>query len=67
MSANILAKPRFSQGQKVIFVGGQGIIKTYKPEFHSWVYLVEMPLRSKQSIKRIGYETMLWLSESDIS
>ncbi|MBW4560316.1 MAG: hypothetical protein KME32_04005 [Mojavia pulchra JT2-VF2] len=67
MITNILSMPKFSQGQKVVFVGGEGIIKNYRPESDSWVYLVEMPLRPKQNIDRVGYETMLWLSESEIS
>ncbi|MBD2196829.1 MULTISPECIES: hypothetical protein [Calothrix] len=65
MITNILTLPKFSQGQKVVFIGGEGIIKNYRPESDSWVYLVEMPLK-QQNIDRVGYETMLWLSESDL-
>jgi hypothetical protein len=67
MMTNTLVGPKFRKGQKVVFVGGEGVIKNYRPESESWIYLVEMPLRLKQHIDRVGYETMLWLSETDIS
>ncbi|MBW4564006.1 MAG: hypothetical protein KME32_23275 [Mojavia pulchra JT2-VF2] len=58
--------PKFSEGQIVGFIGGKGIIKNYRPELDSWIYLVEMPMGSEPEMGRVGYETMIWLSEVDI-
>ncbi|MCC2693443.1 hypothetical protein [Nodularia sp. LEGE 04288] len=67
MTTNVLAVPKFSKGQEVKFIGGIGIIKNYRPESHNWVYLVAMPMKLEPKIDRVGYETMIWLSEADIS
>jgi hypothetical protein len=66
MNASVLSVPKFSSGQKVRFIGGEGIIKNYRPESGSWVYLLEMPMELELEMDRVGYETMIWLSEVDI-
>jgi hypothetical protein len=66
MNASVSVLPKFRQGQTVGFIGGEGIIKNYRPELGSWVYLVEMPMKLEPEMDRIGYETMIWLSEVDI-
>ncbi|OUL36802.1 hypothetical protein BV372_05840 [Nostoc sp. T09] len=66
MTASILGKPKFCEGQIVEFVGGEGIIKNYRFEPSSWLYLVEMPIATDPEMDRVGYETMIWLAEGDI-
>ncbi|MDZ8140439.1 MAG: hypothetical protein RM049_34970 [Nostoc sp. DedQUE04] len=56
MNASLLSLPKFHSGQKVEFIGGEGIIKNYRPQSGSW----------EPEIGRVGYETMIWLSEVDI-
>lgn len=67
MTTNVLVLPKFNHGQMVKFIGGVGTIKNYRPESGSWVYLVEMEMKLEPGIDRIGYETMIWLSELEIS
>ncbi|MEH1841768.1 MAG: hypothetical protein V7L20_24230 [Nostoc sp.] len=67
MSASILPVPKFYNGQIVSFIGGEGIIKKYRFKSGSWEYLVEMPMGPEPEMGRFGYETMIWLSEVDIS
>ncbi|MBE8970382.1 hypothetical protein IQ277_30480 [Nostocales cyanobacterium LEGE 12452] len=67
MSASVLPVRKFCKGQIVRFMGGEGIIKNYRFESGSWEYLVEMPMGPKPEMGRVGYETMIWLSEVDIS
>ncbi|WP_221644648.1 MULTISPECIES: hypothetical protein [unclassified Nostoc] len=66
MNASALSTPKFRNGQKVKFIGGEGIIKNYRPQSGSWVYLLEMPMGSEPEMGRVGYETMIWLYEVDI-
>jgi hypothetical protein len=66
MNASVLSTPKFRSGQKVEFIGGEGIIKNYRPQSGSWVYLLEMPMGLEPEMGRVGYETMIWLSEVDI-
>ncbi len=66
MSASILAEPKFCSGQIVAFIGGEGVINNYRFESGSWEYLVEMPMGQEPEMGRVGYETMIWLSELDI-
>lgn len=67
MSASDLPVPKLCKGQIVSFMGGEGMIKNYRFESGSWEYLVEMPMRPEPEMGRVGYETMIWLSEVDIS
>ncbi|MFN6561278.1 MAG: hypothetical protein RMY28_016000 [Nostoc sp. ChiSLP01] len=66
MNPSVLSIPKFRSGQKVAFLGGEGVIKNYRPQSGSWVYLLEMPMGLKPEMGRVGYETMIWLSEVDI-
>lgn len=66
MSASVLPVPKLCKGQIVRFIGGEGIIKNYRFESGSWEYLVEMPMGPEPEMGRVGYETMIWLSEVDI-
>ncbi|MDZ8094178.1 MAG: hypothetical protein RMZ42_19950 [Nostoc sp. DedQUE05] len=66
MNASLLSLPKFHSGQKVEFIGKEGIIKNYRPQSGSWVYLLEMPMGLEPEMGRVGYETMIWLSEVDI-
>ncbi len=67
MIAIVFKVPKFNKGQKVEFIGGVSIIKNYRPESNHWVYLVAMPVKKDLKIDRIGYETMIWLPETDVS
>ncbi|MDZ8050252.1 MAG: hypothetical protein RMX68_024005 [Aulosira sp. ZfuVER01] len=66
MAISILGNPKFCEGQMVEFIGGEGLIKKYRFEPSSWLYLVEMPIKTDPDIDRVGYETMIWLAETDI-
>jgi hypothetical protein len=67
MSASVLPVPKLCKGQIVSFMGGEGIIKNCRFESGSWEYLVEMPMGPEPEMGRVGYETMILLSEVDIS
>ncbi|MDZ8186226.1 MAG: hypothetical protein RMX96_15395 [Nostoc sp. ChiSLP02] len=66
MSATFLVDPKFYNGQIVSFMGGEGIVNNYRFESGNWEYLVQMPMGPEPEIGRVGYETMIWLSELDI-
>lgn len=66
MTASLLEKPKFCEGQMVGFIGGEGIIKNYRFEPNSWLYLVEMPMTTEAEMGKVGYETMIWLAEVDM-
>lgn len=57
----------FHKGQTIRFVGGTGIICDYQFQSGTWNYLVEMEMEPEPEVGRIGYETMIWLSEVDIT
>ena len=67
MCASDLPVPKLCKGQIVSFMGGEGMIKNYRFESGSWEYLVKMPMGAEPEMGRVGYETMIWLSEVDIS
>lgn len=50
----------------VCFVGGVGIIKSYRPESNKWTYVVEMEMGPKPDCGRLGSETTIILYEDDI-
>ncbi|WP_073070635.1 hypothetical protein [Phormidesmis priestleyi] len=58
--------PKFRHAQLVSFVGGEGIVKSYKPESGNWTYLIEMALGLEPDFGRVGAETMLFLNEADL-
>ncbi|BAY23280.1 hypothetical protein NIES2100_30440 [Calothrix sp. NIES-2100] len=66
MTATLIKVPSFRNTQRVKFVGGEGIVRSFKPESGSWTYLVEMALGQKPDFGRVGAETMVILNEADL-
>jgi hypothetical protein len=58
--------PSFQTAQPVCFVGGEGIVRSYKSEAETWIYLVEMALGPEPEFGRIGPEAMVLLIEADL-
>jgi hypothetical protein len=58
---------RFLPSQRVRFCGGEGIVRNFKYESGSWIYLIEMPLGLEPDFGRVGAETMLFLNEADLN
>jgi hypothetical protein len=56
----------FDRDQWVRFSGGEGIVRNFKFEAENWTYLVEMPLGVEPNFGRIGAETMVLLSETEL-
>lgn len=56
----------FDRDQWVQFLGGEGIVRNFKFENENWTYLVEMPLGVAPNFGRIGAETMVLLSETEL-
>ncbi len=56
----------FNYGQLVKFVGGEGIIKSFKYENRAWTYLIEMPLGIEPIFGRVGAETMILIEETEL-
>ncbi|MBD1867051.1 hypothetical protein H6F95_06985 [Cyanobacteria bacterium FACHB-471] len=57
MTATLIRRPMFRPMQRVSFVGGEGIVRSYKPNAGTWAYLVEMPLGLNPDFGRVGAET----------
>lgn len=66
MTARAIEVHRFQPAQRVRFVGGEGIVRNLKLETGSWKYLVEMPMGDEPSFGRVGAETMVLLSETEL-
>lgn len=66
MAATFMRVPKFRNTQWVSFVGGEGIVRNYKPESGTWTYLIEMALGPEPDFGRVGAETMILLTESDL-
>lgn len=66
MTATLIKRPEFHPTQTVHFVGGEGIVRSYKAEFGSWTYLIEMALGLEPAFGRVGAETMVVLTEADL-
>lgn len=66
MTAICMRVPKYSHKQRVRFVGGEGIVRSYKAEFGSWTYLIEMALGPEPCFGRVGAETMVLLKEVDL-
>lgn len=60
------AYPKFNVNQQVRFAGGTGTIRHYQPDSGTWSYVIEMELGPEPDIGRIGFETTIWLTESEI-
>lgn len=67
MAATVTTMTQFRKGQKVSFIGGSGTVKNYLSEFSNWFYLVEMEMGPEPEMGRIGYETTILLSQTDLS
>lgn len=63
----VMTKPKFSPDQFVRFIGGEGTVREFRADAGSWSYLVEMELGEEPEMGRIGYETMILLSEIDLN
>lgn len=66
MAITFQEMPKFRKGQRVRFIGGEGIIQNYHPEAGNWTYSVEMSMGPEPDFGRIGYETTVLMSENDI-
>lgn len=66
MTSEFNKKPSFCHNQRVRFFGGEGIVRSFKPEAGTWAYLIEMALGPEPSFGRIGAETMIILSEVEL-
>lgn len=65
--AGVRSMPKFSPDQPVRFIGGEGKVREFRAEAGNWSYLIEMELGEEPEIGRIGYETMVLLSETDLN
>ncbi|MFM2303768.1 MAG: hypothetical protein RLZZ135_1178 [Cyanobacteriota bacterium] len=63
---NSIGAPNFHCAQRVQFLGGAGIVRSYKPEADSWSYLIEMELDPEPEFGRIGAEAMVIITEADL-
>ncbi|MEH2355057.1 hypothetical protein [Nostoc sp.] len=66
MAATFMKVPKFRNAQWVSFVGGEGIVRSYTPEYGRWMYLIEMALGLEPDFGRVGAETMILLTEADL-
>ena len=66
MTATLIKAPKFRPTQWVRFIGGEGIVRSYKPDAGTWAYIVEMPLGLEPDFGRVGAETMVSLHEVDL-
>jgi hypothetical protein len=62
----MIKKPAFYLDQRVRFIGGEGIVRSYKPDAENWMYVIAMALGPEPNFGRIGFETTILLNESDI-
>jgi len=58
--------PRFYQGQRVCFIGGEGLIKGCQPESGTWAYQVKMSMGGEPIFGRVGHETTVVLAETEL-
>ncbi len=63
----LLNAPKFQEQQQVSFAGGQGRILALQADGIDWLYSVEMPLGVEPDMGRIGYETIVLMSEAELS
>ena len=66
MMQTIEKKHNFDRAQRVKFAGGEGIVRSFTFAAQHWTYLVEMPLGQEPQFGRIGAETMVLLSETEL-
>ena len=63
---NLSTTPKFSQDQQVHFLGGNGTILFCLVDGGHWLYGVKMPEGKESDIRRIGYETIVLVSETEL-
>ena len=61
-----LGIPKFFRAQAVGFVGGEGVVCSYKVEAGRWTYLVEMTLGPEPPCDRVESETMVYINEAEL-
>ena len=66
MIAALMRVPKFRNSQWVSFIGGEGVVRSYKLEEGTWTYLIEMALGLEPDFGRVGAETMILLTEADL-
>lgn len=66
MTVALLAAPKFCRAQAVRFIGGEGVVRSYKSEAGIWTYLIEMALGPEPVFGRTGAETMVLFNEVDL-
>lgn len=66
MMASVTKEPKFSNEQRVCFIGGIGTIKGCQIDSGTWTYAVEMELEPDPNIGRVGNETTVLLHEGEI-
>ncbi|MDF5717219.1 MAG: hypothetical protein PUP93_25975 [Rhizonema sp. NSF051] len=66
MTATLMRVPNFCNTQWVSFIGGEGIVRSYKPEEGTWMYLIEMALGLELDFGRVGAETKILLTQADL-
>lgn len=66
MTATFMKVPKFRNTQWVSFIGGEGIVRSYKLEEGTWMYLIEMALGLEPNFGRVGAETTILLTEADL-
>lgn len=66
MTTNLTMIPRFSKGQRVGFVGGEGTVRSCWTDSETWAYAVEMKLGPEPDMGRVGSETIVILHEAEI-
>ncbi|MEH2046333.1 hypothetical protein [Nostoc sp.] len=67
MNTSVLSAPKFCSGQKVEFIGKEGIIKNYPPQSGSWVYLLAMPMGLEPEMGRVGQGYFILKSRLSVS
>lgn len=58
--------PRYQPNQIVHFIGGKGKVKSFFQDAGSWIYAIEMEMGQMPEMGRIGFETTILLTESDL-
>lgn len=66
MNNILMSAPIFQQTQRVRFIGGEGIVRDFKPESGDWIYDIEMALGLEPNFGRVGAETMIVLNEAEL-
>lgn len=66
MDKGSIELPSFYRAQHVSFLGGEGSVKSFNYEAEAWIYIVEMSLGPEPDFGRVGGETTIVLSETDL-